>query len=199
MGYTRSGVYTIDPGCGSPLHVFCDMQTSGGPWTVFQRRRDGSESFNRNWPSYKAGFGNPNREFWLGLDNINCLTTASQKCKLRIDMTNFDGTSWYAQYSYFMVGNSASAYKMEISGYSGTTPGDDFGTHDGASFSTPDHDHGNCGSTHQGGWWFTSCFQINLNGRYWHDRAAFQWGGIHANSISYDRSFKYADMKVKCN
>ena len=67
-GCRQDGVYTIDPGCGKPLNVFCDMKNGG--WTVFQRRRDGSENFYRNWADYVAGFGNLKREFWLGLDHI---------------------------------------------------------------------------------------------------------------------------------
>ena len=74
LGCRRSGVYTIDPGCGKPFSVWCDMNNGGG-WTVFQRRRDGSENFYRGWADYENGFGNVKGEHWLGLKKISCLTS----------------------------------------------------------------------------------------------------------------------------
>ena len=72
-GHKSDGIYTIDPdGLGS-FPVRCDMTTSGGGWTIFQRRIDGSVDFFRGWNDYKNGFGSLGGEFWLGLDKINRL------------------------------------------------------------------------------------------------------------------------------
>ncbi|KAM9703341.1 microfibril-associated glycoprotein 4-like [Menidia menidia] len=51
-----SGVYTIYPiGSTSAVQVYCDMDSHGGRWTVFQRRMDGSVNFYRAWDQYRAG------------------------------------------------------------------------------------------------------------------------------------------------
>lgn len=34
---------------------------------VIQRRKDGSENFNRSWADYELGFGSPASEVWLGI------------------------------------------------------------------------------------------------------------------------------------
>ena len=71
-GCRQSGVYTIDPGCGKAFDVWCDLH-GGGIWTIFQRRMDGSVSFNRSWDSYVEGFGKLHQEHWLGPEKIHCL------------------------------------------------------------------------------------------------------------------------------
>ena len=68
-------LYTINPDNQTAFQVYCDMDTSGGGWTVIQRRFDGSVSFNRTWSECARGFGNKTGEYWLGLNYIHRLTT----------------------------------------------------------------------------------------------------------------------------
>ena len=46
------------------------METSGGGWTVIQRRGQFADrsplDFFRDWNTYKWGFGNMSEEFYLG-------------------------------------------------------------------------------------------------------------------------------------
>ena len=201
-GCTQSGVYLIDPGCFQPMWVYCDMR---GPWTTIQRRMDGSVNFTRAWGDYVHGFGNPRGEYWLGLENIHCMTTKHQTCSFRVDMTDFTGVSKYAQYSFFMVGNSASNYTLEISGYSGTAGETLIAGHGRLQFSTYDRDNDkstskDCAHIHEAGWWFHSCFGASLNGVYRHKTVPSPFRGIIWYTFtSNNRSLKYVDMKIDCN
>ncbi|XP_069057751.1 ryncolin-1-like [Pleurodeles waltl] len=63
----REGVYVIYPaGLQAPVPVFCDITNDGGPWTVFQKRFNGSLDFYRRWHDYRHGFGQADGEYWLG-------------------------------------------------------------------------------------------------------------------------------------
>ena len=115
----KSGIYKINPDNRGSFNVWCDMNTSGGGWTVFQRRLDGSVNFYRGWQDYKNGFGNLTSEFWLGLDKINRLTSRKHK-KLRIDMEDFTGNTTYAEYDFFSVASERQKYKLDLGTYSGT-------------------------------------------------------------------------------
>ncbi|XP_026224890.1 microfibril-associated glycoprotein 4-like isoform X4 [Anabas testudineus] len=93
-----SGVYTIYPlGERSAVQVYCDMDSSGGGWTVFQRRMDGTVNFYRPWDYYKFGFGDPAGEYWLGLDNIYYLTNQRKYeygYKLQVSGFSDGGAAW---------------------------------------------------------------------------------------------------------
>ena len=196
QGQTISGVCTIQPDNLPAFQVYCDMETDGGGWTVFQRRMDGSVDFYRNWTDYRQGFGNLNGEFWLGLDKIRRLTTISTE--LRVDMQDFNGNSRYAQYAIFRVGVPSSEYILSISGYSGTA-GDSLRMHNGYRFSTRDNDNDkcrcNCAQRYKGGWWYYACYRSNLNGRYlWRSRAD---GVVWETWRGKYYSLKFTEMKLR--
>ena len=115
-------MYTIDPDGKGAFDVFCDQKTTGGGWTVFQKRLDGSVSFYRYWDDYKNGFGNLNSEFWLGLDKIYRLTEKKRN-RLRVDLEETTGDTAYAEYDMFEVTNEATKYKLSLGNYSGIVLG----------------------------------------------------------------------------
>ena len=115
-------MYTIDPDGKGAFDVFCDQNTTGGGWTVFQKRLDGSVDFYRYWNDYKNGFGDLNGEFWLGLDKIYRLTNKEYN-RLRVDLEETTGNTSYAEYDMFAVSNEATKYKLSLGKYSGIVLG----------------------------------------------------------------------------
>ncbi|XP_028415479.1 fibroleukin-like [Dendronephthya gigantea] len=114
----HNGVYMINPdGLGS-FQVYCIMNRDRGGWTVFQRRQDGSQNFFLGWSDYKAGFGDLNGEFWLGLDKIHRLSKSCQNV-LRVDLMDFNGTEAYAKYGTFSVAYESDKYRLNIGNYLG--------------------------------------------------------------------------------
>ncbi|XP_030596670.1 angiopoietin-related protein 7-like isoform X2 [Archocentrus centrarchus] len=164
-GVRRSGVYTIILSPGSARPVYCDMETEGGGWTMFQRRRDGSVSFNRGWSEYRDGFGEQRGEHWLGNQHLHLLTNQGHY-SLRIDLQDWSHAHKHALYHTFRIEDEDNQYRLHVSGFSGTVE-DSFGWyHDQQGFSTPDM--GNiCAEISHAGWWFHQCFYANLNGVYY--------------------------------
>ncbi|KAK2162650.1 hypothetical protein LSH36_94g00051 [Paralvinella palmiformis] len=153
------------------IEVFCDM-TNGG-WTIIQRRFDGTVDFFRDWDQYKKGFGSSTGEFWLGNDNIHVLTN-QDRYSLRIEMTDWDRQTAYAEYDLFSVDDETDGYRIHVSGYRGDA-GDSLVKHDGRQFSTKDVDNdtvdvefgGSCARRFHGAWWYYRCYQSSLNGKYY--------------------------------
>ena len=198
FGCRKDGLYTIDPGCGTPFNVFCDMENGG--WTVFQRRRDGSENFYRGWADYVAGFGDLKGEHWLGLEKLVCLTARTPRTELRVDLGDYEGNYKYAQYSFFSVGNQATKYQLRIGGYNGTAGDSLVKTHDYMHFSTKDQDNdrhtASCASHWKGAWWYNKCHTSNLNGMFQSGQYGAQGVIWHSFSKSH-YSLKFAQMKLR--
>uniref|UniRef100_A0A671LRP1 Tenascin XB n=1 Tax=Sinocyclocheilus anshuiensis TaxID=1608454 RepID=A0A671LRP1_9TELE len=152
---------------GEPVWVYCDMETDGGGWTVFQRRMDGSTDFFRSWRDYSKGFGSLSGEFWLGNDILHTLSSCTPM-SLRIDLHSGNDTV-FAHYANFNISSEANHYEIELSGYVGTA-GDSMKYHNRRPFSTKDKDPNtlsiHCAKAYLGGWWYKNCYKANLNGLY---------------------------------
>ncbi|XP_033102119.1 microfibril-associated glycoprotein 4-like [Anneissia japonica] len=207
----NSGPYYIKPrGYHSRFRVYCDMFTDGGGWTVFQRRVDGSVVFNRTWQNYKEGFGTSLGEHWLGNDYLHYLTRQGLYT-LRIDMEDWHDSKTYAKYSNFNIEEEGDNYRLDFGTYLSGTALDRLTYHKKQRFSTFDRDNdysssANCAALHSGGWWFKSCDECNLNGKYYHsDRYTasrdngIEWkGGSSASSTGRNfYSLKVTEMKVR--
>lgn len=146
----------------SPFPVSCDSTLASPGWTVILRRINGVVDFNRNWRSYQQGFGDLQKEFFIGLDKLHAITS-SQPYELYIHLENAKGETRFAQYSRFAIGNEDASYEItSLGNYTGNA-GDGMGQHNHMKFSTFDSDNDNsarnCADENSSGWWFNSCFK----------------------------------------
>uniref|UniRef100_UPI00398F72AB ficolin-2-like n=1 Tax=Pristiophorus japonicus TaxID=55135 RepID=UPI00398F72AB len=197
-GIILSGWYTIYLENCMSITVFCDMDTDGGGWLVFQRRMDGSVDFYRGWNSYKKGFGNQLSEFWLGNDNIHALTKTGSY-QLRIDVKDFEDKKGFADYKSFKILDEAEKYRLILGEYSDGDIGDSLTLHNNYPFSTNDRDNPrNCAEKSSGAWWYENCHYSNLNGLYLKGAHTSYANGINwRTGKGYNYSYKYTDMKIR--
>ncbi|XP_066956655.1 fibrinogen-like protein 1 isoform X2 [Macrobrachium rosenbergii] len=172
-GKNESGIYTIYPQtcgiAGEGADVWCDMgekEVDDGGWTVVLLRRPlGTQvNFNRGWRDYRIGFGSPDTEYWIGNDVLHALTNGATQV-LRVDMTDWDGESRYAEYSSFHVAGIDHEYSLRLGTVSGTA-GDALKDHDKMLFSTPDRDNDidnyrHCAGEYSSGFWFYKCYSMS--------------------------------------
>ncbi|XP_071795624.1 ryncolin-1-like [Asterias amurensis] len=176
-GYRDNGIYTIFPivtGLNDVTRVYCDMETDGGGWIVFQRRRNGSVDFYRTWAEYQSGFGDLKNEFWLGNGILRDLT------------------------------GSGDNYTLQVGSYdTRSTAGDSLTrAHNEHSFSTKDQDNDvseiNCAESYTGAWRYKHCHTANLNGAYYQQADVAHGQGIQWKSLKgYNYSLKKCSMKLR--
>ena len=182
-------------------------------WQVFLNREDGSVNFEVPWADYKAGFGDPSGEFWLGLDNIHTMTGASSH-SLRVDIEDWTGNTSVALYSLFSVGPEFVNYRLYVAGFDtvNSTAGDSLINPadqankrlSGMNFSTIDVDNdiggADCAGNFRSGFWFGGCAVCNPTGLYNIAGPQINMYGITWHSV-YDNwyTFKKFKMSIKPN
>ena len=178
------------------------METAGGGWAVIQRRMDGSEDFDRKWKDYVVGFGDLNREFWLGLNKIHRLTESADDkttLKLRVDLQHLDGNVEEATYNSFQILGLSSGYNLTFSGHSGSNLASLNDNHKNMKFTTRDADNdqyptSNCALEYKGGWWYNGCHPSRLNAPYVEGKDFID---NVINRIKHKRSFKFSEIKLR--
>ena len=202
-----NGIYQINVGSKRLqrlMEVFCDMETDGGGWTVFQRRMDGLLNFYHDYQTYADGFGLLQHEFWLGNENIHQITSR-MNYELRVELEDFSGETAHAQYTSFHVKSACDGYELFVAGHSGNAGDSLIIRHNGQKFSTFDRDQDgttvNCAEANHGAWWYgesTTCLYSNLNGMY-----VSSGTGTRENLVwyywknSWSVSMKATEMKVR--
>ncbi|XP_049603259.1 angiopoietin-related protein 3-like isoform X2 [Syngnathus scovelli] len=182
-GEKISRVYAIRPNGSQPFKVFCDMSADHGA-TVIQRRKDGSVNFDQTWEKYENGFGDFHGEFWLGLNKIHSLLAQGNSI-LHMHLEDWKHNKRFMEYTC-NLGGPESNYTLGLKLLSGDLS-DFMKNHTGLMFSTKDRDNDknrdpNCARNYTGGWWFSSCGDTNLNGRYFlmrHKGRSDRRRGIH--------------------
>ncbi|XP_040215037.1 ficolin-2-like isoform X2 [Rana temporaria] len=201
LGTIFSGWYTIYPDGEKSLTVFCDMDTEGGGWIVFQRRYDGTVNFFRDWKDYKRGFGNQLSEFWLGNDNIHLLTSSGTH-EFRVDLTDYENNFSFAAYASFAILGEEDNYQLKIGAFTGGSAGDSLGYHNNRPFTTKDKDNDeygtNCAADCKGAWWYGKCHNSNLNGLYLRGaHESYANGVIWESGKGQNYSYKITEMKFR--
>ncbi|XP_002120210.5 microfibril-associated glycoprotein 4-like [Ciona intestinalis] len=206
------------------IYIQCDMEsgshiTNRTGWITFQQRKNGKINFNRGWEDYVNGFGNPNEDYWAGLETILLLTWQNEiafsygyrtfRPNLRVDLEGWDGFHAYVEYKRFYL-NLESNYRISglskrfgtafQSNFRSSIVQNEFSTFDHSSeayFFLPD-----CPGPHNSGWWFLGCSFSNLNGVYqgptekMSERFSifwYQWSLINPNNTA----LKHASMKIQ--
>ena len=103
---------------------------------------------------------------------------------LRVDLWDIYGQYWWAEYDTFSVDDENHGYSVQFHGYQGNASDAMASYHQSMKFSTRDNDQDlsntNCADSYQGGWWYSHCQHVNINGKYalgltWYDSLENEW------------------------
>ncbi|GFR61743.1 fibrinogen-related protein 3.1 [Elysia marginata] len=175
----------------------CDTTTDGGGWIVIQRRSSARVNFYRGWTAYKHGFGELDKNFWLGNEHIHQITTSglADVWELRIELI-YEGKLTVVRYGTFSLDDEENGYRLTVGDFSGNTR-DSLTRHSGKQFTTfdrdNDNDSGNCAALRSGAWWYDSCADSNLNGKW----GAKNYQGPQWSGLSWGNPVSFCEMKIR--
>ncbi|KAK9979716.1 hypothetical protein ABG768_013130 [Culter alburnus] len=193
-GQKFSSLYAIKPYESETFLVNCEF-TEEGVFTVIQRRHDGSVDFDQSWEKYEDGFGDFSSEFWLGLKKIYAIARQGHSL-LYVQIEDWRKEKHFMAYQYILE-DAASNYTIHLKLQSAESSSavDELS---GFRFSTKDHNDGNhdpnCAQDYTGGWWFSICGDINLNGKCIQSRPRKK--GTHWKPGRGTTSFKASKISI---
>ncbi|XP_012942163.2 fibrinogen C domain-containing protein 1-like [Aplysia californica] len=122
-----------------------------------------------------------------------------QRYELRIDFS-YKEKNYYAKYNNFSLLGEPEYYTIQISGYSGNAE-DTMSYHNGQAFTTFDRDHdkfenGNCAERYHGGWWYSGCHHVHLNGN-WGNKKWYGHGLTWLPVTGFFDSVTFSEMKIR--
>ncbi|MEQ2207031.1 hypothetical protein XENOCAPTIV_006219, partial [Xenoophorus captivus] len=109
-------------------------------FTVIQHRADSIVDFDQTWEMYQNGFGDLEKDFWLGLEKIYTISQLGAYI-LRIDVEDWKEEKHWAEYSFSLEGPSKD-YTLHVSHFAGDLP-DAMTNLTGSRFSTKDKNNDN--------------------------------------------------------
>uniref|UniRef100_A0A8C1TIP0 Fibrinogen C-terminal domain-containing protein n=1 Tax=Cyprinus carpio TaxID=7962 RepID=A0A8C1TIP0_CYPCA len=195
-GQKSSGLYAIKPHESQLFLVKCEF-TEEGVFTVIQHRHDGSVDFDQSWEKYEDGFGDFSSEFWLGLKKIYAVAHQGHSL-LHVQIEDWRKEKHFMLYQYILE-DAALNYTIHLKLQTGESSSA-LDEHIGYRFSTKDHNDGNnddpnCAQDYTGGWWFSFCGDINLNGKCIQSRPRKK--GTHWKPGRGTTSFKASKISIR--
>ena len=171
-GARATSVYQVNWMGRMTKNVRCNMELDGGGWTVFHRRyKNLTEDFNLGWDSYKQGFGDVYKEFWLGNDFLHEITTSSRPHYILVFGRKSNQEIGISKYGSFYIDGESEFYRIHFNrtllrGIESLT-GQGKHNMNGMPFSTKDKINipsSNC--LIYGASWYKECANIHINRKF---------------------------------
>jgi hypothetical protein len=158
-----NGIYSIYLN-SMQIKVYCQ---SNGWIRIMNRVNSITNEFNRTIQEYKNGFGDLESNYWLGLGNIQYLTSQSsnERILLRIEFKSVYSDEYFIEYDNFkLIGND---YELNIGKVTNGNLIDLLTYQNGSKFTTFDQDNDmetkrNVAIEFNGGWWHSYYFGFCL-------------------------------------